>query len=104
MPDRNHAFQLLSSTRYHQWNRSLSPNYYRFAKDENYSFKEIAQLLEDVKQQLNRDYPITMEIIGMTPDCSIYNKLNDITARFNALKEDLWLISGLPAEWLTLAG
>lgn len=35
---------------------------------------------------------------------SIYNKLNDITARFNALKEDLWLISGLPAEWLTLAG
>lgn len=36
--------------------------------------------------------------------CSIYNKLNDITARFNALKEDLWLISGLPAEWLTLAG
>ncbi len=47
------------------------------AKDENYSFDEIAQLLEDVKQQLNRDYPITMEVIGITPDCSIYNKLHN---------------------------
>ena len=47
------------------------------AKDENYSFAEIAQLLEDVKQQLNRDYPITMEEIGITPDCSIYNKLHN---------------------------
>ncbi len=47
------------------------------AKDENYSFDEIAQLLEDVKQQLNRDYPITMEIIGITPNSSIYNKLHN---------------------------
>jgi len=47
------------------------------AKDENYSFDEISQLLEDVKQQLNCDYPITMEVIGITPDCSIYNKLHN---------------------------
>lgn len=30
-----------------------------------------------VKQQLKRDYPITMEVLGITPDCSIYNKLHD---------------------------
>lgn len=47
------------------------------AKDENYSFDEIVRLLEEVKQQLNRDYPITMEVLGITPDCSIYNKLHD---------------------------
>lgn len=47
------------------------------AKDENYSFDEISQLLEEVKQQVNRDYPITMEVIGITPDCSIYNKLHN---------------------------
>ena len=47
------------------------------AKDENYSFKEIAQLLEEVKQQVKYDYPITMEVIGITPDCSIYNKLHN---------------------------
>ena len=47
------------------------------AKDDNYTFTEIAQLLEDVKLQLNRDYPITMEIIGITPDSSIYNKLHN---------------------------
>ena len=47
------------------------------AKDENYSFDEIVRLLEKVKLQLNRDYPITMEVIGITPDCSIYNKLHN---------------------------
>jgi hypothetical protein len=47
------------------------------AKDENYSFMEIVNLLEDVKRQLNRDFPITMEVIGMTPDCPIYNKLHN---------------------------
>lgn len=47
------------------------------AKNENYSFLEIAQLLEEVKQQLNCDYPITMEVLGITPDCSIYNKLHN---------------------------
>ena len=47
------------------------------AKDEYYSFIEIARLLEEVKQQLNRDYPITMEELGITSDCSIYNKLHD---------------------------
>ena len=47
------------------------------AKDDNYTFDEIAKLLEEVKQQVNRDYPITMEVIGITPDCSIYNKLHN---------------------------
>lgn len=47
------------------------------AKDEYYSFSEIVRLLEEVKQQLKRDYPITMEVLGITPDCSIYNKLHD---------------------------
>lgn len=47
------------------------------AKDEYYSFNEIVRLLEEVKQQLKRDYPITMEVLGITPDCSIYNKLHD---------------------------
>ena len=47
------------------------------AKNENYSFKEIAQLLEEVKQQVKYDYPITMEVLGITPGCSIYNKLHN---------------------------
>lgn len=47
------------------------------AKDEYYTFNEIVRLLEEVKQQLNRDYPITMEVLGITPDSSIYNKLHD---------------------------
>ena len=38
------------------------------AKDDNYSFSEIAKLLEEVKLQMNRDYPITMELLGITPD------------------------------------
>jgi len=47
------------------------------AKDEYYSFSEIVRLLEDIKQRLNRDYPITMEVLGITPNCTIYNKLHD---------------------------
>ena len=47
------------------------------AKDDNYSFSEIAKLLEEVKLQMNRNYPITMELLGITPDCSIYNKLHN---------------------------
>ena len=47
------------------------------SKNTEYTFDEIAQLLEKMKQQLNRDYPITMEVLGMTPDCSIHHKLHD---------------------------
>ena len=47
------------------------------AKNDNYSFEEIAHLLEDVKGQMQRDYPITMEVLGITPSCSIYNKLHN---------------------------
>lgn len=47
------------------------------AKDTNYTFDEITLLLEGVKKKLNRDYHITMEIIGIKPECSIYNKLHN---------------------------
>ncbi len=47
------------------------------AKDTTYTFNEIASQLEQVKLQLKRDYPVTMEILGITPDCSIYNKLHN---------------------------
>lgn len=46
-------------------------------KDTYYTFDEIALQLEEVKQQLNRDYPITMEVLGITSDCTIYHKLHD---------------------------
>lgn len=47
------------------------------AKNEHYTFNEIAQRLEEVKMELNRDYPITMEVLGITPDCPIYMKLHN---------------------------
>lgn len=47
------------------------------AKDTNYTFDEITLLLEGVKKNLNRDYHITMEVIGIKPECSIYNKLHN---------------------------
>lgn len=47
------------------------------AKNENYSFSEIVQLTEDVKKQIGREYPITMEVLGITPECSIYKKLHN---------------------------
>lgn len=61
----------------------LGGNYYvtivfdNMAKNDYYSFSEIAQLLEEVKKQLKRDYQITMEVIGITPDCPIYKKLHN---------------------------
>ena len=62
---------------FHGGNYHVTIVFDNMAKDENYSFIAIVQLLEDVKQQLNRDYPITMEVLGITPDCSIYNKLHN---------------------------
>ena len=47
------------------------------AKDVDYTFEEIALLLEDVKQQLHREYPITMEVLGITPKCPIYKKFHN---------------------------
>lgn len=46
------------------------------AKHNTYTFNEIATQLNRTKQQLNRDYPIMMEVLGITPDCAIYNKLH----------------------------
>lgn len=47
------------------------------SKHASYTFNEIATELNKVKQQLGRDYPIMMEVLGITPDCSIYNKLHN---------------------------
>lgn len=47
------------------------------AKDTNYTFDEITLLLEDVKKKLNRNYHITMEVLGIKPECPIYNKLHN---------------------------
>ena len=41
------------------------------------SFKEIATQLNKVKQGLHRDYPINMEVLGITPDCDLYNELHN---------------------------
>jgi len=47
------------------------------SKDEDYKFNEIAIKLDNLKVQLGKDYPIMMEVLGITPDCSIYNKLHN---------------------------
>lgn len=47
------------------------------SKHATYTFSEIATKLNHVKQHLERDYPIMMEVLGITPDCSIYNKLHN---------------------------
>ena len=47
------------------------------AKHHSYSFEEIATKLNRVKKQLGRAYPIMMEVLGITPDCYIYNKLHN---------------------------
>lgn len=46
------------------------------AKHSTYTFDEIATKLNRIKTQLGREYPIMMEVLGITPDCSIYNKLH----------------------------
>lgn len=47
------------------------------SKDTSYTFIDIATLLEEVKQKIGRDYPITMELLGITKTCSLYNKLHN---------------------------
>ena len=47
------------------------------AKHSSYTFNDIATELNKLKQQLKRDYPIMMEVLGITPDCAIYNKLHN---------------------------
>lgn len=47
-------------------------------KNEKYkSFHEIVNLLDMVKQQLHRNYPINLEILGITPDTGVYNDLHN---------------------------
>ena len=45
------------------------------SKHYSYTFDEIATKLNRIKMQIHRNYPIMMEVLGVTPDCSIYNKL-----------------------------
>lgn len=47
------------------------------SKHASYTFDEIATKLNRIKTQLHRDYPIMMEVLGITPDCAIYNKLHN---------------------------
>lgn len=46
-------------------------------KNDNYKFNDIVYLLNNVKKALHRDYPINMEILGITPDCDIYDELHN---------------------------
>ncbi len=46
-------------------------------KDTSYTFNDIATQLNRIKQQLGRPYSIMMEVLGITPDCSIYSKLHN---------------------------
>ena len=47
------------------------------SKHSSYTFDEIATKLNRIKTQLGRNYPLMMEVLGITPDCSIYNKLHN---------------------------
>ena len=47
------------------------------SKHKSYTFNDIATQLNKQNQQLHRDYPIMMEVLGITPDCAIYNKLHN---------------------------
>ena len=46
------------------------------AKHHSYTFNEIVTQLNKVKQTLGLDYPVMMEVLGITPDCPIYTKLH----------------------------
>ena len=46
-------------------------------KATSYTFNDIATQLNRIKQQLGRPYPIMMEVLGITSDCSVYNKLHN---------------------------
>jgi hypothetical protein len=47
------------------------------SKHTSYTFNDIATQINKLKSQLRRDYPIMMEVLGITPDCSIYNRLHN---------------------------
>lgn len=42
-----------------------------------YTFQDVATRLNRLKQSLHRDYPIQLEVIGITPSCPIYNRLHN---------------------------
>lgn len=47
------------------------------AVHKDYTFADIATRLNRIKQSLHRDYPITMEVLGITTKCPIYDKLHN---------------------------
>lgn len=44
---------------------------------ESYTFEDIATRLDHIKQSLHRDYPIVMEVLGITTKCPIYDRLHN---------------------------
>lgn len=46
-------------------------------KHSSYTFNDIATQLEHVKKQLNRYYPIMIELLGIMSDCPLYSKLHN---------------------------
>ena len=59
-------------------------------KNEKYSFNDIASQLYTVKQSLHRNYPINMEVLGITEDNEIYDKLHNrrIISNYYTVKMD----------------
>lgn len=43
----------------------------------DFTFNDIVERLEEVKQSLHRDYPIVMEVLGINSTCPIYMKLHN---------------------------
>ena len=60
------------------------------SKHSSYTFNGIATQLNKLKQQLNRDYPIMMEVLGIKPSCAIYNSLHNrrIVSNYYTIKVD----------------
>lgn len=47
------------------------------AVHKDYTFADIATRLNRIKQSLHRDYPIIMEVIGITSSCPVYEKIHN---------------------------
>lgn len=44
---------------------------------QKFDFRYITASLNFIRQELNRDYPIDMELIGISKDCPVYEKLHN---------------------------
>lgn len=59
-------------------------------KHPSYTFNGIATQLNKLKQKLNRHYPIMIEVLGITPNCAIYDNLHNrrILSNYYLVKMD----------------